>query len=136
MSSQDEIVVAGVNGNIAHGHRRQIAGKLRPLPSAVDRDKQPELGPKEKQIAIYPVFANHMRIAFDCIRGEPFPGLSEVGGLKHIDLHIAGLVAIECCVGGSTIETTGLDCRAPGVLWQPLDIADYVFPSLSAVARA
>src|SRR5882724_6735715 len=124
-----------MNRDVAHSDRRQVPGKLSPLPAANDRDKQSELGSHKKQIAIDAVFANHMRVAPDRVRSERLPRLSEIGGLEDVDLHIAGLMAIERYVSSSTIEAARLDAGAPRVPGQARDVPNNVCPGLAAVAR-
>ena len=50
MGCQHEIVVARLNGEIAHRHRGQLASlELRPVRAAIDRDPQPEFGAEKQQ---------------------------------------------------------------------------------------
>ena len=56
--SQNEIVLATLNGNVAHLNRRQSALELNPFLSAVYRKKEAKLRADEKQVWIYVIFGN------------------------------------------------------------------------------
>src|SRR5438093_3136108 len=135
MRRQDQVVLARMSRDIAHGDRRQVPGKLSPLPAAIDRNKQPELGSNKKQIAIDAVLANHMRVALDRVRCERIPRLSEIGGLEDVNLHVAGLMVIERDVSSSAIEAARLDAGAPRIPGQARDVPNDVCPRFAAVAR-
>ena len=119
MRRQNQIVLARMNRDVAHGERRQVARKLRPLLAAVYRDEQAELGPNEKQVSIHAVFANDVRVTLYRIRRKRLPRLAEVGGLEDVELHVAGLMAVERDVSRRLIKAARLDGRAPGICGKP-----------------
>src|SRR5687768_514823 len=76
------------------------------------------------------VSAQSFRIAAD-----PLPGLSIIGRLVDIRVHITKGVPIEGCVRGSRIESACFNTGDPGGRRQTWYILHHVRPVLSSVAR-
>ena len=66
-------MLARMNREVAHGHVRQVRRELRPLPAAVERDEQPELGADEQQIRVDEILLDDVGVALDVGRS---PGSS------------------------------------------------------------
>ena len=66
---QNEIAFARLNREITNCHRwKMIALELRPPFSTIDRNPQTELGSEEKQIGLFQVFLDDVRVTPDGLR--------------------------------------------------------------------
>ena len=138
--AEDEIVIARLDGQIAHGDRGKTASfELRPGFAAIDRNKQTELGPEEQQVRLNQIFLDDVRISAHTLellrRHERSPGLAEIGGAKHVRRVVAKGVAIESGVSRARLEIARLHPADPRILRHARDVADDVGPGLAAVAR-
>ena len=123
-----------MNGQIAHGHRRQVAGELRPLFASINGEEESGFRAHEKQIRLDQIFANHVCISLYGIGRDGRPGGAEIGGLVNVGVHVAGLMSIEGDVSGAWLAVTSFDAAHQRIAWNASNIADEVLPGLSAVA--
>ena len=69
MSGQNEIIIARLNCQIAHRHRRETAAfELRPRLPAVNRDIKSKLGAEKKQVRFHDIFLDNMGVTANTLR--------------------------------------------------------------------
>src|SRR5262249_16212161 len=92
VSCDDQVVVARMNCEIPNGNARQLPSlELGPLFAGVQGDPEAEFGSNKKKGPIYQIFLYDMSVSsHGAIRGDDLrPGLTEVGGLVAVGMHIA-----------------------------------------------
>ena len=62
MRGDNQVVVTRVDEDVVGAHRRIVAHEFLPLPAAVERDEQPELGPGIQQVPVLRILANHLDV--------------------------------------------------------------------------
>src|SRR5262249_61850890 len=101
---EDEVVVARVDLDLAHGHAREIpALELRPASPAVGRDPEAELGPDEEERRLDGVLLDAVRVSPNALlrRHDPLPRLPVIRSAADPGSHVAEGVAGEGPGGGS-----------------------------------
>ena len=132
-----EIVVARMNREIAHRHRRQIAALVMgPLLAAIHGDPQPELGAEEQEILVDEILFEDVGIpTYRTLGGdERRPRRAEIGRFVGIWPHVAERVDVKRGVDRTGVEMARFDRRDPGVFREPADVRDHVRPRLATIA--
>src|SRR3954452_7779926 len=98
MGCKHEVVFAVLQRDIAHCETvgEVIRLELCPALSAIDADKQSELGAEIENVGVDPILLDHMRIAAHARRSRPdqaLPTAAEISRSIEIGLHVAGRVA-------------------------------------------
>jgi len=126
-----QVVLARVDGDVAHGDRRELALDGGPLRAAVDRDEEPGLGAQEQQLRLHQVLAHHVRVTREVGRRQALPGLPEVRRPVDVGLHVAGPVTVEGGERRPFVEASRLDAGDPGRGGTP----GIFFPRWSTISR-
>src|SRR5437763_16306865 len=113
MGCQNKLVVARLNGQVAHGNGGEmVAFKLRPAISSVDRDPKSELGAEKKKIRLHQVLLDDMRVTVNAFRAlacnKRRPRFAVNSCLEKVRLHLAKAMSIKRGISGAAIEMAGL----------------------------
>ncbi len=132
-SAHDEIVLAFLNVQIAHGDRRHTAFELNPFLSAVHREEQTKFSSGEQQVWIHVIFRDGPNWSIlRQVRAERSPGSPGVSGLQQVRFEVGVLVIVEsdiCRVCIVIRSDDAADVRHVRNAWKLLDLA----PRLAAV---
>src|SRR5262245_11482430 len=113
MCSENQIVIARLNRQIANGNGRKIVAlKLRPAFSAINRNPESEFRAGEKKVRLNQIFFNYVSVSTNALRilstDERRPGLTEISSLINVRRHVAKSMPIKSGVSRSGIEVAGL----------------------------
>ena len=137
MRRDDEIVVARVDLDVAHGHDRQVATKRDPVRAAIPRDPQSQLAAEVQEVVPVRILTNDMAPAGGLrqITNDRLPGATEVGRHEHVRRVVIVLVMIRHDVRGARRVARRLDRRNPRVRREARHVPEDVRPRLPTVAR-
>src|SRR5438270_13217499 len=98
MGRQNKLVVARLNGQVAHGNGwEMVAFKLRPAFSSVDRDPKSELGAEKKKIRLNQILLDDVRVTANAFRvlgcNKRRPGFAVISCLENVRLHVANAMS-------------------------------------------
>jgi len=137
---EDEIIVAWMNCQIAHGNgRKMVALKLRPALSSVDGNPKAKLSSEKQEIGFDQIFLDHVSVSTNAFRVlrcyERRPSFTVISRFENIRHHVAKSMPVKRGVSGAGVEVARLNPGHPRVLGQTGDVTDDIRPGLAAVAR-
>ena len=101
----NQVVVTRVNEDVVGAHRRIVAHEFLPLPAAVERDEQPELGPGIQQVPVLRILANHLDVPVRRqIAGDRVERLAEVVRDEHVWFQVVVPVPVHRHVRRARVE--------------------------------
>src|ERR1043165_1140400 len=105
-----------MNRKVAHSDIGKIATfVLCPLPSAINRDPQPEFSADKQEIFVDKIFLDDVCITVHVAgRSDDLsPCVAKVARLINVWAHVAKGVQVERCVSGTGVKVSGIDRRKP-----------------------
>ncbi len=137
VGAEDQVVFAGVDGDVVDRNGRQIQFQLRPVRALIVRHEERALGAREQELRIAVVLADDMQraVAVRDSGANQLPGLAVIAGHESEDIEIVAAVVVEGQVRGSFIVSRCDDAADVTSFRNAFHFFGDVLPGLSAVAR-
>ena len=137
MGGDDEISVARMDQDVVGAHRRIVVHELLPVPAAIERDEQPELGAHVEQILVLRILSDdlHVSVLRQVVR-QRLECLAVIARDEHVGLQVVAAMAVHRHVGRGRIEVRCVNPRDPILMirWQIWQVLSNFRERLPAVA--